>query len=78
MMMQMRYVIDFYTGVALRDKPVSMYLDVRPALDSFDALTSRLGWQAEKWMESMSGGFLDGVKRSTEGSESAGGQQQAS
>ncbi|EKX52083.1 hypothetical protein GUITHDRAFT_65435, partial [Guillardia theta CCMP2712] len=30
---QVRYVIDFYSGKPIADKPVSYHLDVRPALD---------------------------------------------
>lgn len=37
-----RYVIDFYEGKPVDGKPVSLYLDVRPALDSPSALIDRL------------------------------------
>jgi len=63
---QVRYVIDFYTGVPQKEKPVSMYLDVRPALDSVGALTSRVGWQIEKLVEEMGvGSVLEYVRGST-------------
>ena len=51
---QVRYVVDFYTGQPQQQRayernadsppeaPVTMYLDVRPALDSFDAAWSRV------------------------------------
>lgn len=43
----MRYVIDFYKGKEKKnpqpgDAPISMYLDVRPALDSVPALFDRM------------------------------------
>ena len=38
---QVRYVIDFYNG-APSGKAVSMYMDVRPALDSFEAATDHV------------------------------------
>lgn len=39
----MRYVIDFYTGkVNDGDRPLAMYLDVRPALDSFSNVYDRV------------------------------------
>jgi cytochrome c heme-lyase len=38
---QTRYVIDFYKGRRVIGMPVSMYLDVRPALDSPTALWDR-------------------------------------
>ena len=43
---EVRYVIDFYEGRRVKgsasDAPVSIYLDVRPALDSFQALFDRI------------------------------------
>jgi len=38
---QVRYVIDFYTGKATNSAPVSYYLDVRPAVDSWQAVVDR-------------------------------------
>lgn len=45
---EVRYVVDFYTGASNRNhrssygvQPPSIYLDVRPALDSVDAALSR-------------------------------------
>ncbi|KAF1785625.1 Cytochrome c/c1 heme-lyase [Phytophthora cactorum] len=35
---EVRYVIDFYSGAATPGKPLSVYLDVRPALDSWKEL----------------------------------------
>ena len=47
----MRYVIDFYSGAPQAGAPaaaVAMFLDVRPALDSVEAVWDRLrlqfGW----------------------------------
>lgn len=41
---EVRYVIDFYSGVPRpgQEAPVAMWLDVRPALDSFEALYDRM------------------------------------
>ena len=44
-----RYVIDFYNAEPLPDKPVAMHLDVRPALDSLEAVWDRLRVQVQ-WM----------------------------
>lgn len=46
-----RYVIDFYRAVPTPEHPVSMHLDVRPALDSLSAAYDRLYMQA-RWMTS--------------------------
>jgi hypothetical protein len=48
---QVRYVIDFYTGMPHPEKPVTMHLDVRPALDSFGALKTRVLAEARKVAE---------------------------
>jgi cytochrome c heme-lyase len=41
-----RYVIDFYSGMPMGPgSPVAMFLDVRPALDSFEALYDRVRMQ---------------------------------
>ncbi|TDH67458.1 hypothetical protein CCR75_005964 [Bremia lactucae] len=42
---EVRYVIDFYSGAATPGKPLSVYLDVRPALDSVEGVVDRLRWQ---------------------------------
>lgn len=39
---QVRYVIDFYAGTPIQDKPASFYLDVRPGLDSLSSIKDRL------------------------------------
>merc|ERR1712224_470526 len=39
---EVRYVIDFYEGKSEVGKVTSMHLDVRPALDSFEAFTDRV------------------------------------
>lgn len=38
---EVRYVIDFYPGRPIDGIPASFYLDVRPALDSVEALKNR-------------------------------------
>ncbi|EGG19920.1 cytochrome c heme-lyase [Cavenderia fasciculata] len=40
---QVRYVIDFYEGKADKEnnKPIGIYLDVRPAIDDFQTFTDR-------------------------------------
>jgi hypothetical protein len=43
---EVRYVIDFYSGAPQPGVPASMHLDVRPALDSLEALWDRLRMQA--------------------------------
>lgn len=42
---EVRYVIDFYSGAPMPGKPLSVYLDVRPALDSVEGVLDRLRWQ---------------------------------
>ncbi|DBA03600.1 TPA: hypothetical protein N0F65_006779 [Lagenidium giganteum] len=42
---EVRYVIDFYSGQPEPGRPMSVYLDVRPALDSVDGFVDRLRWQ---------------------------------
>ncbi|CEG42213.1 cytochrome c1 heme lyase [Plasmopara halstedii] len=42
---EVRYVIDFYSGASTPGKPLSVYLDVRPALDSVESVLDRLRWQ---------------------------------
>lgn len=41
----MRYVIDFYNAAPEPGKPIGMHLDVRPALDSPEALLDRIRMQ---------------------------------
>lgn len=42
---EVRYVIDFYSGQPEPGKPLSVYLDVRPALDSIESVFDRVRWQ---------------------------------
>lgn len=42
---EVRYVIDFYSGQPEPGRPLSVYLDVRPALDSVESVVDRLRWQ---------------------------------
>ncbi|KAF1323441.1 Cytochrome c1 heme lyase, partial [Globisporangium splendens] len=42
---EVRYVIDFYSGQPVPGRPLSVYLDVRPALDSVESVVDRLRWQ---------------------------------
>ncbi|KAF5391792.1 hypothetical protein D9757_001762 [Collybiopsis confluens] len=50
---QIRYVIDFYTGrTDPRTNNVSFYLDVRPALDSWEAVKMRTEHLWGKWFGS--------------------------
>jgi len=62
---EVRYVIDFYTGQtdAKDPKPVSMHLDVRPALDSMAAVRMRVGRTVDEWKEEWFGkeGGKDGM-----------------
>lgn len=41
---EVRYVIDFYRGTKSSFTDVSMFLDVRPALDSFAAISDRISF----------------------------------
>ncbi|KAJ3815761.1 cytochrome c/c1 heme-lyase [Lentinula aff. lateritia] len=51
--MQMRYIIDFYTGrTDPVTKNVSFYLDVRPALDNWEAAKMRVETFCRKWLGS--------------------------
>nr|CCA27666.1 unnamed protein product [Albugo laibachii Nc14]CCA27821.1 cytochrome c1 heme lyase putative [Albugo laibachii Nc14] len=46
---QVRYVIDFYNGESSSSNgPLSVYLDVRPALDSFESVIDRVRWQFQE------------------------------
>ncbi|CAG8587766.1 8554_t:CDS:2, partial [Acaulospora morrowiae] len=47
---EVRYVIDYYAGPDEGDKPV-FYLDVRPALDSFDSVVDRIKVATKKTFE---------------------------
>ncbi|POM70632.1 Cytochrome c1 heme lyase [Phytophthora palmivora] len=42
---EVRYIIDFYAGQPEPNRPLSVYLDVRPALDSVEGVVDRLRWQ---------------------------------
>lgn len=39
---EVRYILDFYSGRPVSGVPVAIHLDVRPALDSFQAFRDRL------------------------------------
>jgi hypothetical protein len=41
---EVRYVIDFYSGQPEPGRPLSVYLDVRPALDSVEGFVDRVRW----------------------------------
>ena len=43
-----RYVIDFYNAAPLPRMPLALHLDVRPALDSAEALLDRLRVQMQR------------------------------
>ncbi|KDO31566.1 hypothetical protein SPRG_03495 [Saprolegnia parasitica CBS 223.65] len=45
---EVRYVIDFYTGHPTPGKPISVYMDVRPALDNIGNAVDRLRMQFHK------------------------------
>ncbi|KAL5533216.1 CYT2 [Sanghuangporus sanghuang] len=47
---RMRYVIDFYTGKSSTPGNLSFYLDVRPALDNWDAVKMRSLRFLERWV----------------------------
>ncbi|KAL5490215.1 CYT2 [Sanghuangporus weigelae] len=47
---RMRYVIDFYTGKSSAPGNLSFYLDVRPALDNWDAVKMRSLRFLERWV----------------------------
>jgi hypothetical protein len=51
--MQVRYVIDFYNAAPEPGKPIGMHLDVRPALDSLDAVLDRIRMQW-RWIRLLS------------------------
>ena len=55
-----RYVIDFYNAAPLPGMPVALHLDVRPALDSIEAVWDRIKVQA-KW--TLSGRWLGEQQR---------------
>lgn len=54
--LQVRYVIDFYSGAPQPGAAASMHLDVRPALDSMQALTDRVTMQ---WRFVSSGAWFE-------------------
>jgi len=45
-------VIDFYTGKTDPGRPMNMafYLDVRPALDNYDGIETRLKGWVKQWL----------------------------
>ena len=47
---RIRYVIDFYTGKSSSSRNVSFYLDVRPALDSWEAVKMRTSRFFDRWI----------------------------
>lgn len=56
---EVRYVIDFYGGGArsadpTKPQPVSIYLDVRPAVDSVSAIVARLSFSWRQRFQPMS------------------------
>jgi len=51
---KVRYIIDFYTGSPVAGKPMSMYTDTRPALDSFGALKDQIRAEIKSWTGSSS------------------------
>lgn len=65
-------MIDFYTGAPTRDKPISMHLDVRPALDSLDALQNRLVKGAREYFGGIIGGGAADSAATAQTSEAAG------
>ncbi|KAI0273812.1 cytochrome c/c1 heme-lyase [Gloeopeniophorella convolvens] len=56
---RIRYVIDFYAGRALpgTNGSAAFYLDVRPALDSWEAVRMRAGMFVDRWARSVRGAF---------------------
>ena len=51
-----RYIIDFYTGAPHPGKPVSLFIDARPALDSAGAYFDRLRFPVVKFLGGIFGG----------------------
>ncbi|KAF0751283.1 hypothetical protein AaE_006441 [Aphanomyces astaci] len=45
---EVRYVIDFYSGQPVPGKPLSVYMDVRPALDTVQNAVDRVRMQFHK------------------------------
>ena len=82
---EVRYVIDFYGGArqlpqGSNNKPVSIYLDVRPAADSVSAVVARLSFALRqrfqpfslpKWCL-MGSPFFQAVHNNTNNSENKG------
>jgi cytochrome c heme-lyase len=55
---RMRYVIDFYAGRPLPGTSnVSFFLDVRPALDSWEAVNMRTSMFINKWKRAIQEAF---------------------
>lgn len=46
---EVRYIIDYYDGGAVKENGEFTLLDVRPALDSFEALSDRLKAAYWRW-----------------------------
>ncbi|CAM9687983.1 unnamed protein product [Choristocarpus tenellus] len=72
---EVRYVIDFYAGASTPEKPVALHLDVRPALDSFEACVDRAHMVYQQTIEpvvqKIGGGFVSGDKGTSHESEDA-------
>jgi cytochrome c heme-lyase len=47
---RMRYIIDFYTGRSSSPDNLSFYLDVRPAMDSWEGVKMRMERFWERWV----------------------------
>jgi hypothetical protein len=63
---EVRYVIDFYSGQPEPGRPLSIYLDVRPALDTFENAMDRLKWQFREHIQPLlpfRGAFLNQNKQ---------------
>ncbi|KAG7396088.1 putative ATP-dependent RNA helicase ddx49 [Phytophthora boehmeriae] len=77
---EVRYVIDFYSGQPEPGRPLSVYLDVRPALDSVEGVVDRLRWQFHEKIRPMlpfGGAMFGGSKPSTSAEPSTSEVQQS-
>jgi len=52
---KVRYIIDFYAGMPVAGKPMSIYTDTRPAADSPSALLDRMKMMGKEWYASLFG-----------------------